>query len=83
VAWSYAAEWLVFAPPLTPNRLGNISAVPQPPHAIWHTLLKTGDIATIEEIAEAESINTSYVSRVLRMTLLAQEIVEARRSFPL
>ncbi len=40
-------------------------------------LLETGDFATIEEIAEAENINPSYVSRVLRMTLLAPEIVEA------
>ena len=42
----------------------------------WRKLLETGDYATIEEIAEAENINPSYVSRVLRMTLLAPEIVE-------
>ena len=39
--------------------------------------METGDFATIEEIAEAENINPSYISRVLRMTLLAPEIVEA------
>ena len=43
----------------------------------WRKLLETGDFSTIEEIAEAESINPSYVSRVLRMTLLTPEIVEA------
>jgi hypothetical protein len=43
----------------------------------WRKLLETGDYATIEEIANAENINPSYVSRVLRMTLLAPEIVEA------
>ena len=43
----------------------------------WRKLLETGDYATIEEIAEAENINPSYVSRVLRMTLLAPDIVEA------
>ena len=43
----------------------------------WRRLLETGDFATIEEIAEAENINPSYVSRVLRMTLLAPEIVES------
>lgn len=43
----------------------------------WRKLLETGDYATIEEIADAEKINPSYVSRVLRMTLLAPEIVEA------
>jgi hypothetical protein len=43
----------------------------------WRKLLETGDFSTIEEIAEAENINPSYVSRVLRMTLLVPEIVEA------
>ena len=43
----------------------------------WRKLLETGDYSTIEEIADAENINPSYVSRVLRMTLLAPEIVEA------
>ena len=42
----------------------------------WQKLLETGNFTTIEEIAEAENINPSYVSRVLRMTLLAPEIVE-------
>ena len=43
----------------------------------WRKLLETGEFSTIEEIAEAENINPSYISRVLRMTLLAPEIVEA------
>jgi hypothetical protein len=43
----------------------------------WRKLLETGVYATVEEIAQAEKINTSYVSRVLRLTLLAPEIVEA------
>ena len=43
----------------------------------WRKLLETGHFATIQEIAEAENINPSYVSRVLRVTLLAPEIVEA------
>lgn len=42
----------------------------------WRKLLETGEFTTIEEIAEAERINPSYVSRILRMTLLAPEIVE-------
>jgi len=42
----------------------------------WQKLLDTGKYATIEEIAEAEKINTSYVSRILRLTLLSPEIVE-------
>ena len=43
----------------------------------WRKLLEKGDFSTIEEIADAENINPSYVSRLLRMTLLAPEIVEA------
>jgi hypothetical protein len=43
----------------------------------WRKLLESGAYGTIDEIAKAEKINPSYVSRVLRMTLLAPEIVEA------
>ena len=43
----------------------------------WRKLLETGVYGTIEEIAKAEQINPSYVSRLLRMTLLAPYIVEA------
>ena len=43
----------------------------------WRKLLETSHFATIQEIAEAENINPSYISRVLRMTLLAPQTVEA------
>ena len=43
----------------------------------WRQLLENGTHATIAEIAAAEKINASYVGRVLRLTLLAPEIVEA------
>ena len=43
----------------------------------WRKLLETGVYGTIEEIAAAEKINSSYVSRLLRMTLLAPDIVGA------
>lgn len=43
----------------------------------WQKMLREGDYQTLEEIADAENINPSYISRVLRMTLLAPEIVEA------
>jgi hypothetical protein len=42
----------------------------------WQDLLEGGTYATITEIAEAESINETYVGRVLRLTLLAPEIIE-------
>ncbi len=43
----------------------------------WQRMLETGRYATIREIARAERINPSYVSRVLRLTLLAPATVEA------
>ncbi len=43
----------------------------------WRKLLETGVYATIDEMAVAEKINASYVCRVLRLTLLAPDIVEA------
>ena len=43
----------------------------------WRKLLETRINGTIEEIAAAEKINSSYVSRLLRMTLVAPDIVEA------
>jgi hypothetical protein len=43
----------------------------------WRNLLETGVYGTIEEIAAAEKINSSYVSRLLRMTLFAPDIVDA------
>ena len=42
----------------------------------WRRMLEIGAVATIAEIAAREKINASYVSRVLRLTLLAPEIVE-------
>lgn len=43
----------------------------------WKRMLEEGDYQTLEDIAKAENINPSYVSRLLRMTLLAPEIMEA------
>jgi hypothetical protein len=43
----------------------------------WQQLLESGDYNSIAELAAAEKINRSYVSRVLRLTLLAPEIVES------
>jgi hypothetical protein len=40
-------------------------------------MLESGDFATINELAAAEKINPSYVSRVLRLTLLSPAMVEA------
>ena len=43
----------------------------------WKRMLESGDFATIAELAEREGIAPSYMTRVLRMTLLAPCIVEA------
>jgi hypothetical protein len=43
----------------------------------WRKLLETGAYWSIGELAAAEKINPSYVSRILRLTLLAPDIIEA------
>jgi hypothetical protein len=43
----------------------------------WNRLLESGEFATIVELAERERIAPSYVTRVLRLTLIAPDIVEA------
>ena len=42
----------------------------------WQRLLDTGLYNSVTEISEAEKINKSYVSRILRLALLAPDIVE-------
>ena len=42
----------------------------------WQRLLEGGEYATLAEMADAERISRSYVSRILRLTLLAPEIVD-------
>lgn len=63
----------------------------QPPHAQidntmikaiarayrWNRLLESREFASVAELAATEKINQSYVCRVLRLTLLAPDIVEA------
>lgn len=43
----------------------------------WQKMLDAGRYQTVRDLAAAENINPSYVARVLRLTLLAPEIVEA------
>ena len=43
----------------------------------WRKMLDEGVHATLEDLARAKGVNATYVSRVLRLTLLAPEIVEA------
>ncbi len=43
----------------------------------WKRMLESREFATIAELAEREGIAPSYMTRVLRLTLLAPHIVEA------
>jgi hypothetical protein len=43
----------------------------------WREMLENGTHATIVDLARAEHIDHSYVGRILRLTLLAPDIVEA------
>ena len=43
----------------------------------WKRMLESGEFATIAELAEREGIAFTYMARVLRLTLLAPDIVEA------
>lgn len=43
----------------------------------WRTLMETGVYGTIAELAAAEKVNPSYISRLLRLTLLDPMTVES------
>ena len=43
----------------------------------WKKQLDSGRFQTVQDLAETEKINPSYIARVLRLTLLAPDIVEA------
>jgi hypothetical protein len=42
----------------------------------WRRLLEEGRFGTLADLADAQRISRSYVCRVLRLTLLAPDIVE-------
>ncbi|QDM29386.1 hypothetical protein FNL56_27210 [Tardiphaga sp. vice304] len=43
----------------------------------WRDMLESGRHATVRDLAKAESINESYLSRMLRLTLLAPDIIQS------
>jgi hypothetical protein len=43
----------------------------------WKQMMESGTYASVTDLAAAEQINQSYLCRVLRLTLLAPDIVEA------
>jgi hypothetical protein len=46
----------------------------------WQGMLEEGRFASVRELAEAERVSLSYTSRILRLTLLAPDIVERKGS---
>jgi hypothetical protein len=43
----------------------------------WRDMLESGRYATVRDLAKAETINESYLGRILRLTLLSPTIIEA------
>jgi hypothetical protein len=43
----------------------------------WRRMLESGEYTTMAELAEREGIAPSYMTRVMRLTLLAPDIVDA------
>jgi len=43
----------------------------------WRQMLEGGEYASSAELAKAERVNDSYLSRILRLTLIAPDIIEA------
>ncbi len=43
----------------------------------WRQMLESGEYNSSAELAGAEKVNASYLSRILRLTLLAPDIIEA------
>jgi hypothetical protein len=43
----------------------------------WRQMLESGEYASSAELAKAEKVNASYLSRILRLSLIAPDITEA------
>ena len=43
----------------------------------WRRMLEAGEHGTVRELAKAEKVNETYISRALRLTLLEPDMVEA------
>jgi hypothetical protein len=43
----------------------------------WRQMIESGKCGSSAELAKAEKVNDSYLSRILRLTLLAPDIIEA------
>lgn len=43
----------------------------------WKRMLESGEFTTVKELAEHENLGFSYMTRVLRLSLLAPDVVES------
>ncbi|MBC8270025.1 MAG: hypothetical protein H8E36_14875 [Rhodospirillaceae bacterium] len=43
----------------------------------WQRMLESGQVPSTRQLAEKEKVSSSYLARILRLTLLAPDIVEA------
>jgi hypothetical protein len=43
----------------------------------WRQMLESGEYASSAELAKAQKVNDSYLGRILRLTLIAPDIVES------
>ena len=43
----------------------------------WREMIEFGKYACAADLAKAETVNASYLSRILRLTLLSPDVVEA------
>ena len=48
----------------------------------WQRMLESGEYGTLAELSAVERISRSYICRVLRLTLLAPDIVERHGGGP-
>jgi hypothetical protein len=64
---------MLFEPPLVRNNMINTIAKA----FVWSEMLADGRFASMRDIAAKEKIKISYVARLLKLTLLAPDIVEA------
>lgn len=65
-------------PPGTNNRSPDYTLIKAVARAFrWRQIVENGDMGTIAELAEHEKISPSYLTRVMRLTLLAPDIIEA------
>ena len=42
----------------------------------WRRMLESGEFGTVRELAKVDRVNETYISRALRLTLLAPDMVE-------